>query len=201
MIAHTIQMAEQSGLFDQVVVSTDDMEIAKIAEAYQGVVPFIRPAELADDLTTTAPVIAHAIRTLQMSGAVFKHVCCIYPCTPFLLATDLQNAYLKLVQSKKDFVISVAKFETVIQRALKLQPDETLSSFYPEYEAIRTQDLEPAYYDAGQFYWGTVSGWLTNRSLHNGSLGYLIANERAIDIDTHEDWRRAELLYNLELNK
>lgn len=196
MIAYAITAAQESGLFEHVVVSTDDEEIAAIARDWGAETPFSRPAELADDYTTTIPVVAHAIQACLDLGWSIENACCIYPGVPFIQSEDLSGALKYLIESDADYCFPVTEFTSAIQRALQLGNDGKMQPFYPQYEKTRTQDLEKAYHDAGQFYWGKVSAWLGNAAIHTGGIGYVIPNWRVVDIDTPEDWKRAELIYN-----
>lgn len=195
MIAYAIATAQKSGLFDRIVVSTEDPEIATIASHWGAEVPFVRPASLADDYTGTTQVIAHGIQTLQEDGWHIDFVCCIYPAVPLLQADDLKAAFDILVSSDAPYVFPVTTFPSSIQRALRRQPSGQMEPFYPEYEQERTQDLEPAYYDAGQFYWGKAEAWLADISIHRQGIGLVIPQWRVVDVDTLEDWQRAELIY------
>lgn len=195
MIAHAIDAAQRCRLFDHVLVSTDDDEIASIALAYGADVPFKRPADLADDHTPTVPVIAHAIQTCRNMGWPVTHACCIYPGVPFISAEDLAAAHELLERSEAAYSFPVTEFPSAIQRALRRLPDGRMQPFYPEYELTRSQDLEPAYHDVGQFYWGRSDAWLTNNRIHGSGVGLPIPSWRVVDIDTPADWERAELLY------
>jgi pseudaminic acid cytidylyltransferase len=197
MIAYAITVARQSGLFDHVIVSTDDQQIVETAKVWGAEIPFIRPQKLADDHTTTVPVIAHAITEIRKKGWIADYVCCIYPAVPFLKANDLELSLLQVKQGLAEFSFAVTEFPSAIQRALKLETQGRSWPFYPEYELIRTQDLEPAYYDAGQFYWGSAEAWLKNPKLHSQGFGHILPNWRVIDIDTPDDWKRAELMYQM----
>jgi pseudaminic acid cytidylyltransferase len=194
MIAYAISAAKESGLFDHIVVSTDDKEISQISNEWGAETPFVRPVELANDYTATVPVIAHAIEACQAQGWKFDNVCCIYPCVPFIQIDDLIGALGRLAESKADYCFPVAEYPSAIQRALKRLSNGKMQPFYPEFEKTRTQDLEPAYYDAGQFYWGKSDAWLSNPNIHSSGLGYAIPNWRVVDIDTSDDWARAEML-------
>jgi len=198
MIAYAITAAQQSGLFEHVIVSTDDQQIAGLAKEWGAEIPFMRPSELANDYTATAPVIDHAITQCKAQGWNPNYVCCIYPAVPFLQIDDVLQAFQKLRQKNADFCFPVTEYPSVIQRALKRDQDGKLSPFYPEYELTRTQDLEPAYYDAGQFYWGKAEAWQQNPNILSQGVGYVIPNWRVIDIDTPDDWKRAELLYEVK---
>lgn len=194
MIAYAITAAQNSGLFDHVLVSTDDAEIATLANEWGAETPFVRPAELANDFTATVPVVAHAIQTCQALGWDFDNVCCIYPGVPLIEVEDLQGAFEHLQAGKADYCFPVTEFPSAIQRALKQNSDGVMQPFYPEFELVRSQDLEPAYYDAGQFYWGKKKAWLSNPRIHSSGTGYVIPSWRVVDIDTPADWDRAELL-------
>ncbi|WP_319245038.1 pseudaminic acid cytidylyltransferase [uncultured Propionivibrio sp.] len=195
MIAHAIGAAKASGLFERVIVTTDDEEISEIARDYGAETPFVRPGELADDHTPTVPVIAHAIRSCLGLGWNVEHVCCIYPGVPFIQASDLAVAFELLQRSEADYSFPIAEFPAAIQRALKRSADGRMQPFQPECELIRTQDLEPGYYDAGQFYWGSAQAWLTNNRIHRSGVGLVIPAWRVVDIDTPDDWDRAQLMW------
>jgi CMP-N-acetylneuraminic acid synthetase len=175
-------------------VSTDDAEIASIANAWGAETPFVRPAELANDFTATVPVVAHAIQACEALGWSFDNVCCIYPGVPFIEVEDLQGAFKHLEVGSDDYCFPVTEFPSAIQRALKRNSDGVMQPFYPEFQLTRTQDLEPAYFDAGQFYWANKRAWLSNSRIHSSGIGYLIPSWRVVDIDTPEDWERAENL-------
>lgn len=194
MIAYAITAAKASGLFDHIVVSTDDEEIAQIARAWGAETPFVRPAELANDFTATVPVIAHAIEACRNLGWIFDYVCCIYPGVPFIQIDDLRGAHTSLSRGEADYCFPVTEYPSAIQRALKRLSNGKMQPFFPEFELTRTQDLESAYYDAGQFYWGRVEAWLTNPKIHKSGAGYAIPSWRVVDIDTPDDWERAEIL-------
>jgi pseudaminic acid cytidylyltransferase len=195
MIAHAITAAKASGLFAHVIVSTDDEEISKIANHWGAETPFVRPKELADDHTPTVPVIAHALTACQEIGWQIDLVCCIYPGVPFIQSDDLVAAMKLLDSSPTDYCFPVAEFPSSIHRALKRSDNGQMVPFYPEYELTRTQDLEPAYHDAGQFYWGSRQSWLDNPKIHSSGVGIVIPNWRVVDIDTPDDWARAEIFH------
>jgi len=196
MIGHAIDIAKNSALFDHIIVSTDDAEIAEIAKNFGAEVPFIRPISLADDITPTVPVIAHAIEACQRLGWQFDQVCCIYPAVPFLQINDLRSALSILEEGDAgNYVFPITSFPSAIQRALRQLPDGRIEPFYRENTTVRTQDLEIAYYDAGQFYWGYVQSWLEGKIIHDHAASLVIPDWRVVDIDTYEDWKRAELMY------
>ena len=195
MITAAIEIAKESGLFQHIVVSSDDAEIVEIAKASGAEVPFVRPPNLADDHTPTVPVIAHAIDACQTLGWHIDQVCCIYPAVPFLQSADLSAALRMLQNNDVDYVFPVAAYPSAIQRALRQLPNGLMEPFYSQYATTRTQDLEPAYYDAGQFYWGWAQAWLEGKVIHKHGMGLVIPGWRVVDIDTEEDWLRAELMY------
>lgn len=196
MIAFAIDAALSSGQFDHVVVSTDDAEIADIARQRGADVPFMRPADLSDDFTPTVPVIAHAIAACTDLGMATELACCIYPGVPMIEAKDLATARESLEQSGAHYAFPIAPFPAAIQRALRRNPETGRASpFNPENVNVRTQDLEPAYFDAGQFYWGRRQAWLDGLNIHANGTTIVLPEWRVVDIDTPDDWARAELLY------
>lgn len=195
MISYAIGAALDSELFTYVIVSTDDHEIAETAKTYGAVVPFMRPAELSDDHTPTVPVIKHAIDQAEALGWFADYVCCIYPAVPLIHGPDLLAAFQLLRKaSYADYSFPITQFPSAIQRALRLDSSGATRSFYPEHELTRSQDLGPAFHDAGQFYWGRCSAWKENPRIHNSGVGLVIPSWRVVDIDTEEDWRRAEII-------
>ena len=196
IIAYSIEQAIGSGVFDQVIVSTDDEEIAAVARAHGAAVPFLRPAELADDFTGTNAVVKHAIEWYQQQGKTIAFACCIYATAPFVRQADLRAGFERLANSDKQFAFSVTSFPFPIQRALRITDNGEIAAFWPEFNATRSQDLEEAYHDAGQFYWGRAEAFLTEAVLFSGvSLPVILPRAQVQDIDTLEDWERAELLY------
>ena len=197
MIGYAIEAARATGVIDQVVVSTDDAEIAAISIAAGAEVPFMRPPELADDHTATVPVVAHTIQACGELGWPVELVCCIYPGVPFIEAADILQALALLEQSDAAYVFPVTQFPSQIQRALKREPDGTTRPFHPEYVNTRTQDLELAYHDAGQFYWGLRQAWLGGLNIHANGKTIVLPEWRVVDIDIPADWERAEALYRV----
>lgn len=195
MISHAIKTAIESNLFKHVVVSTDCEQIASIARLSGAVTPFRRPAHLADDDTPTAPVVVHAIEACRSLGWEVKKVCCIYPCTPLLTVDDLIGSFRELPEDEPVYGMSVAKFPSSIWRGFRVASGGKLEALYPQYTRTQTQELEEVFYDAGQFYWGGVDTWLEKDDIHVNAVGYEIPEWRAIDIDTPDDWTRAELAY------
>lgn len=201
MIAYAIEAALESGLFEHVVVSTDDAQISRIARQLGAEAPFERPVDLADDHTPTAPVIVHAIEACEALGWKIGDVCCIYPCVPFIQIEDLRKSWQLLESNQAAYTFPVTEFPSAIQRALKRNADGTMQPFYPEYEPVRTQDLEAAYYDAGQFYWGRRDAWFEYPRIHSNGLGLPVPAWRVVDIDTMEDWYYAERLYKIMMSE
>jgi len=197
IIAHSIRSALDSGLFERVVVSTDDARIADAALTYGAEVPFTRPAALADDHATTASVMVHALQTLAEQGQVLGLACCIYATAPFLQQRYLRAGYEQLrEQARHEYAFSVCSVGFPVQRALTLTPDGALTPLYPQYRDTRSQDLPHAYQDAGQFYWGRSEAWLRGEVIFSErSLPVILPRHLVQDIDTEEDWRRAEFLY------
>ena len=196
MIAYSIEAAKESGLFDKIVVSTDDEAIANLARSLGADVPFMRPRELSDDHTATIPVIAHAIRASVEDTITIEAVCCIYATAPFVQANYIQEAYEKMLTCKASYAFSATSFPFPIQRAIRLSKDDRVEMFSPENFAVRSQDLEEAYHDAGQFYWGTPEAWLEEKIIFAPhSTAILLPRHLVQDIDTPEDWMRAEFMF------
>lgn len=195
MISYAIRAAQNSGLFDHIVVSTDDVEIADVSRNYGAEAPFVRPAVLADDFTATVPVVAHAVHACRELGWEFDQVCCIYPAVPFLRETDLVSTLEMLGEGNTEYVFPIATYPSPIQRALRKLADGKVEPFNPQFTSVRTQDLEIAFHDAGQFYWGLAQSWLDGRNIHEHGSGFVIPDWRVVDIDTLDDWLRAELMY------
>lgn len=195
MIGWAIELARSSGIFNRIIVSTDDLEIARVAQDFGADVPFIRPPELSADFVPTLPVIQHMLTAVASDTLRMKRVCCIYPCVPTLDMEDLREAdrLVKSGKSEYEIVYTVAEYTHPIQRALAKAGDGRMHFIQPESAETRTQDLGPTYYDAGQFYFASVDTWLAANSLHEGGYGIKIPRWRAIDIDSFEDWYSAEL--------
>jgi pseudaminic acid cytidylyltransferase len=197
MISYAIAAALASHMFERVIVSTDDQEIAAIAQQHGAAVPFIRPADLADDHTPTVPVIAHAVLASRQLGWQVDYACCIYPAVPFIEVEDLHRSFSLLTNTGADYSFPVTEFPSAIQRAMRLLCDSRMVPMFPEYELTRTQDLDPTYFDVGQFYWASAESWLTCPRIHSNGVGHPIPNWRVVDIDTPDDWARAELLFRI----
>jgi pseudaminic acid cytidylyltransferase len=196
MISHSIGRALESGLFDRVIVSTDDPEIAEVSRSAGAAVPFIRPADLSGDHTGTTPVVAHAVSWAVEHGLDPSLVCCIYATAPFIEAGDLRCGLELMESGKWQYVFSATRFSYPIQRAVRVQPSGGVEMFFPEHFHTRSQDLPAAYHDAGQFYWGLPAAWLAGKRLFSDSSTIVeIPGWRVQDIDTPDDWKRAELLW------
>jgi pseudaminic acid cytidylyltransferase len=198
MIAWSIEAALQSGCFDQVVVSTDDAEIAEVARQCGAQVPFMRPVELSDDHTGTIPVIRHAIECFSERGQMSNQVCCIYATAPFVRADDIRRGLDVLTSSGSDYAFSVTSYPFPIQRAIRITGQGRVEMFSPEYFNTRSQDLKEAYHDAGQFYWGRANAWLTGTVIFGPHAAAVqLPRYRVQDIDTAEDWQMAEYLFRV----
>lgn len=202
MIAWSIEAARESGCFDRIIVSTDDAEIADVARTYGAEVPFMRPLELSDDHTGTIPVIAHAVDWMNRNAGPIGFACCLYATAPFIQAEDLQRGFEVLQQSCADYAFSVTSYVFPIQRAIRITADQRVEMFNPEHFTTRSQDLEEAFHDAGQFYWGRTAAWLAGKSLFSHDAAPVpLQRHRVQDIDTAEDWERAEWLFKAMQSK
>ncbi|MCM2306532.1 MAG: pseudaminic acid cytidylyltransferase [Sulfuritalea sp.] len=198
MIAYSIECAIGSGLFNEVVVSTDDEEIAAVARSCGARIPFMRPAELANDHAGTIPVIAHATEWFKAAGHSPSAVCCIYATAPFVQPGDLKQGLEILESGPWEYVFSATSFGFPIFRSFKRLADGSVEMFYPEYFETRSQDLPEAFHDAGQFYWGRPGAWTGNkRFFDHWSNVVMLPRWRVQDIDSAEDWERAEVLMKL----
>jgi N-acylneuraminate cytidylyltransferase len=197
IISWPLTVATESGLFDKVIVSTDDEEIAEVAREFGAEVPFQRPALLSNDFAGTAPVVAHAIQWIIDNQDDVDFCCCIYATAPFILSDDLRRGLDKLlVEPNALFSVSVTKYLYPIQRAIRINQNNRLEMLRPEEWNSRSQDLNDAFHDAGQFYWGTKTAWLEDHfPLAAHSIPIVIPSYRVQDIDTIEDWQRAEWLF------
>lgn len=202
MIAWSIDAARAAGCFDRIIVSTDDPHIAEVAADCGAELPFVRPAEFADDHVDTITVIAHAIGALGLTHSPDVAVCCIYATAPFLRAEDLRAGADLLAREACDYVFPVSPYAFPIQRALRLSDGGRVTMFQPECYATRSQDLEAAFHDAGQFYWGRAQAWLAGTPVFGASSAALVLpRHRVQDIDTEDDWLRAELMFEALLRQ
>lgn len=196
MIAWSISAAIESRCFDRIIVSTDSAEIAAVAAAHGAEVPFTRPPELSDDHTGTIPVVAHAIEWQRANGEAPTDVCCIYATAPFITPEDIRRGLQILRKSGADYAFSVTTYAFPIQRAIRLTPNGRVQMFQPEHFNTRSQDLEEAWHDAGQFYWGRAEAWLARVPLFsNGAAPVPLPRHQVQDIDTPDDWRCAEHMW------
>ena len=196
MIAWPIEAALDSGCFDAVIVSTDDTQIAEVAKAHGALVPFIRPDHLSDDHTGTLPVIRHAVQWFINAGQPPLEVCCIYATAPFVTGESIREGLKILRRTSADYAFTVTSYAFPIQRAVRLTEHGRVEMFQPEQFNTRSQDLAEAYHDAGQFYWGVADAWLESRPLFGcGSAPVMLPRHRVQDIDTSEDWLRAEWMF------
>ena len=195
MIAHSIDCAARSRLFDRIIVSTDDEEISRIARESGAEVPFLRPAALADDHVGTTEVVAHAIEWLQRVGATPTAVCCIYATAPFMRPEDLGSGLRILETGTWQFVFSATDFPSPVERAFRRRADQGLEMLFPEKFDVRSQDLGKIFHDAGQFYWGRPQAWLAKARIFDAHSTFVfIPRWRVQDIDTEDDWHRAEAM-------
>jgi pseudaminic acid cytidylyltransferase len=196
IIAWPIRAALSSGLFDQVVVSTDDAEIAEIARAAGALVPFMRPKDLSDDYADTKSVIRHAISELKLENEPEVQVCCIYPTSVFANAQILNEGLEKLVSSNCKFVLSVTSVDPSVYRAFTKTAEDRITMLFPSNYAKRTQDLPNLYCDAAQFYWATVAAWQSDLNIFGAdSIGVFIDPSRVQDIDNEPQWLAAEKIF------
>lgn len=196
IIAYSIDVAKKSNCFDKIIVSTDDQEIADIAMQYGAEVPFFRPKDISDDFTTTVDVIKHALTWCEREKWKVDKVCCIYATAPFLLPEDIKMGLQKVSEDNVEYAFSATTFSFPIQRALSLNKDNSVSMFNPEHADSRSQDLEEAFHDAGQFYWGKSSAFLAGKVIFDiHSKAIVLPRKRVQDIDTVEDWELAESLF------
>ncbi|WP_158967729.1 pseudaminic acid cytidylyltransferase [Paraglaciecola sp. L3A3] len=202
LIAYSIEAAIASGEFEKIIVSTDSEQIAEVALEYGAEVPFLRPPDLSDDFVGTTPVTRHAIEYCQQFLFEPEFCCCIYATAPFLTAEYLSLGLEQLKQNKQNkFAFSVTSFPFPVQRALKKQ-GLGVAAMYPENIAKRSQDLEEAYHDAGQFYWGTTAAYLQKDKIFSEySMPIILPRHLVQDIDTPEDWFRAELMYKAYIKR
>jgi N-acylneuraminate cytidylyltransferase len=195
MLAWSIDVARASSLFDHVLVSTDDREIATVARDWKAEVPFVRPDELSDDHAGTTEVVGHATSWALTNGWPLSAVCCIYATAPFVQPADLRRGLDALESGDWDFAFSVTEFPSSIFRSFRQLPEGGLEMFFPEQFQTRSQDLPIALHDAGQFYWGRPDAWVGHKPIFGRrSVPVFIPHWRVQDIDSEDDWRRAELL-------
>jgi len=202
IIAYSIEAAKAAGCFDKIIVSTDDEEIAAVARQYGAETPFIRPENISDDYATTVDVINHTIDWFSDNNISIENICCIYATAPFIEAADLQQGFSALQNNDFSFAFSATTYAFPIQRAIKVNESGAVDMFHPEYLNARSQDLEEAYHDAGQFYWGKAQAFLDGKPIFSpDAFAVQLPRKRVQDIDTPEDWDSAEIAFKLLAEK
>jgi N-acylneuraminate cytidylyltransferase len=202
IIAYSIENALNSNLFDEVMVSTDDPEVAEIAQKYGANVPFMRSAKTADDYAPTIDVVKEVIDSYSKLGKHFNYACCLYPCAPFVTVELLKKGFELMESEKFDSVFPVVAFAYPIQRALKVAKGSKVEMFNPEHILTRSQDLEKAFHDSGQFYWMNCATILQKNQIITDNSGVIEVSElNSHDIDSPTDWKLAELKYALMHSK
>ena len=202
IIAYSIEAAILSKMFDEVMVSTDDTEIVEVAKQYGAKVPFIRSKKNADDFATTYDVLEEVLLNYKNRGQEFEYACCIYPCAPFVSSEKLKKTFEILIKNNYDTVFPIMSFSFPIQRALKVSENKRVVMFDEKYLLNRSQDLERAYHDAGQFYWFQVDKILENKKILTDNSGYIeITEVDGQDIDNEMDWKLAEIKYKYFRNE
>ncbi len=197
LIAYPIGAARASGVFEEVIVSTDTLAISNVAQEFGARIPFLRDAELADDFTPTIPVIQDSISKINAINDS-DLVCCLYPTSVFVTPDLLRKAAtLSQTLGQENFLISFTKYPYPIQRALRKDGEGKLSFFLPENSKVRSQDLEPAFHDAAQFYFARKSAWISQDSVFRNAIGIELPNSLVQDIDTPDDLERARQILNI----
>lgn len=192
MLAYAVEAALNAGIFDEVMVSTDDLQIANIAKQYNAKVPFMRSQETSNDFATTYDVLVEVMDSYKSIGQEFDNICCIYPCVPFLTPDILKDAFGKFLQSKADRLTPVVKYSFPIQRAFVINENGFLAFREPENQSTRSQDLQPTYHDVGMFY------FYKSDRLNSNKISSYEMDERVVqDIDTMDDWKMAEMKYKV----
>lgn len=192
MLAYAIEAAKESRVFDEIMVSTDDGEIADIAVKYGAEVPFMRSEKTSNDFATTADVLYEVKEEYKKLGKEFDTICCIYPCVPFLTGKILRDAYETFKKSGRKALTPVVKYSFPIQRAFKVNDKGCIEYREPEFAFARSQDLEPMYHDVGMFYFSS-----DNKGLQDGCVPYVMDETVVQDIDTLDDWKLAEMKYKV----
>lgn len=203
IISYSIKAAQETSLFERIIVSTDSEKIAEVAKSYGAEVPFVRPVELSDDFTGTVPVLIHALNWLNEHDYTTDYFCCIYATAPFIQPDFIRKGFDLLNKKEAMTVFSVTTFSYPIFRALKVSDDGRIKMFWPEHEKSRSNDLPEAYHDAGQFYWGDTEKFIKEkRFFSSDSASIVIPRYLVQDIDTPEDWETAEKMYSvLQMDK
>lgn len=198
VISYAIAAAKESAIFDQIVVSTDDEEIAEIAISFGASIPWMRQKDLSDDYATTLSVMQDAVNQLDAAVNDLKYVCCIYPATPLLSPSFLRDGLRILKNGEWDYVVTASPSKAPPERSLSIGNSKEINMRFPDYETTRTQDLAPAYFDAGQFYWGRKTAWQLGLPILTSNSTILeLPRELALDIDTLDDWHYAERIFKV----
>lgn len=201
IIKYSIEAALNSNCFDEVMVSTDDEEIALIAKELGASVPFMRTNDNSNDFATTADVIFEVLNTYKNRGEEFEYCCCIYPTAPFVTAEKLTQAFSKLIETKADSLVPIVSFSFPILRSFKIE-DGLVKMNWPEHMSTRSQDLPPAYHDCGQFYFVKTDSFLNTKKLYSDFMvPFEMPESEVQDIDTEEDWKLAEIKYTFLLER
>jgi pseudaminic acid cytidylyltransferase len=197
IIAYSIKAALSSKCFDRVIVSTDDKEIAEVSMKFGAEVPFIRPKDLSDDVASTPAVMKHAAKWIYSHNPEVENICCLFATAPLLNPLSIVEGLCKMKEKNVDYVITLGRYSSPIQRAMRIGNSGSISMFSPENFYKRSQDLEQAYFDAGQFYWGNVKAWILEEFLFSDKTrAVILKDERVQDIDAIEDWKLAEIKAN-----
>ena len=196
MIAWSIEAAQKANIFSKILVSTDDDEIAHIAKSMGAEVPFLRPKELSDDYATTGNVMSHASQWMIQAGLTSDVICCLYPTAPFVQSSDLVEAHRIIISEDWQYVFSVCEYSSPVFRSFEKNANGGIRMLFPECFETRSQDLPNVFHDSGMFYMGTLDAWSTGLpAFGEYSFPIIIPSWRVQDIDTPEDWKRAELMY------
>ena len=196
VIAYAIKAAQESGVFDEVFVSTDDEEIAAVAKSFGATIPWLRVKDLSDDYATTISVMQDAVSKLKSNLINLQNICCIYPATPLLKPSFISQGLQILKDNDWSYVFSSTRVDEPVHRFFSLGVSQGVEMLFPEHEVTRTQDLPRVYRDAGQFYWGKKSSWDLGSPIFTTKSTILeLPNELVVDIDSIDDWRRAERLF------
>jgi N-acylneuraminate cytidylyltransferase len=201
IIAWSIEAAKMCKMFDRIIVSTDDYEIAAIAKQLGADVPFMRPKHLADDYTGTSAVVKDVIQNIHKNGEHVSYVCCIYATAPFISSKYLIKAYQDLINQNKSYAFSVTTYSFPVERSFVINQSNVIENLFPDMTLSRSQDLQEVYHDAGQFYWGLADAFLNDLPIFSRhSIPIILPRYLVQDIDTIEDWKQAELMFESYLN-
>lgn len=201
IIAYSIEAALQSGLFEEVMVSTDDAEIADISKKYGASVPFMRSAENANDYATTEDVLLEVLDEYKKRGQDFEYICCLYPTAPFVTADKINQAMKLMEIHLPEQVLPVVEYSFPPQRCNVINSEGLLEYKFPEYQTTRSQDLEKWYHDIGQFYIYNVDKFLKCNGSCTEFIPMIVSELEVQDIDNETDWKLAELKYNFLLSR